>query len=336
MSWTGDALRNLELGTFRDWKDDEAVLDALGGLAKVLYIRQYIGPDAAILASDELGRRIDDGLVEYLYLNLRYLRLRTGNVEDSQSFMSGIDRCRRESPALIAYRESQLRDKGLPLASDLYYDLAKRQIEQRSIPRARRRKRRPLTEGGRQFVRVKLDPFMDSSVGDIDWNIHAVTRRRADAYFRDPSARKLLRLIYFSKWSPVDYDTLKKISWKCKVTGQEPHPLLLHWDSQRAEGLLRRPDEAPVPRHRRGTLGNKLRNNEIKHIVDLLYEVGFFKKHVHRVVYVHFHFAPESISDIGGDPYVTVDELREDAMKRMEPDLHSHVYGLGSDFTPSD
>ena len=76
-------------------------------------------------------------------------------------------------------------------------------------------------------------------------------------------------------------------------------------------------------------LGDKLRNNEIKHIVDLLYEVGFFKSHVHRAVAKHFSFSPESIRDIGGDPYVTVDQLREDAMKRMEPDLHSHVYGAG-------
>lgn len=329
MSWAGDALRELELEESRDWKVDEAVLDDLGRLANVLYIRQYIGPGAAKLTPNELGSRVDDGLVEYLYLNLRNRRLRGGDVEDLQSFMRGIDGYRRECPALIAYRESQLGDKGLPLASDLYFDLAMWQIEQRSIPRARRRKRRPLTEEGRQFVRVKLRSFMVPSVGGTDWNIEVVTSQWADAYFRDPSARRLLRLIYYAKWSPVDYDTLKKISWKCNVTGQERHPLLLHWDSQRAEGLIRRPDEAPVPRHRRGMLGDKLRNNEIKHIVDLLYEVGFFKSHVHRAVAKHFSFSPESIRDIGGDPYVTVDQLREDAMKRMEPDLHSHVYGAG-------
>ena len=335
MSWAGDALRELELEESRDWKVDEAVLDDLGKLANVLYIRQYIGPGAAKLTPNELGSRIDDGLVEYLYLNLRNLRLRGGDVEYLQSFMRGIDGYRRENPALIAYRESQLRDKGLPLASDLYFDLAMWQIEQRSIPRSRRRKRRPLTEEGRQFLRVKLDPFMVLSVGDIDWNMHAATSQRADAYFRDPSARKLLRLIFYAKWSPVDYDTLKKISWKCKITGQERHPLLLHWDSQRAEGLRPRPVEGPAPRHRRGMSGDKLRNNEIKHTVDLLYEVGFFKSHVHEAVAKHFSFSPESIRDIAGNPYFTVDELQEDAMKRLEPNFHSRVYGPGSDFTPS-
>ena len=335
MSWAGDAQRDLELEEFRDWKVDEAVLNDLGRLANVLYIRQYIGPGAAKLTQNELGSRIDDGLVEYLYLNLRYLRLRGGDVEDFQSFMRGIDGCRSESPALMAFRESQLRDEGLPLASDLYFNFAMWHINQRSIPRARRRKRRPLTEGGRQFVRVKLRPFMDPSVGETDWNIEVATSQKADSWLRDPSSHKLLRLIYFAKRSPVDWDTLKKISENFEVTGQERHPLLLHWYSQRAEGLRPRPAEGPAPRHRRGMLGDKLRNNEIKHTVNLLYEVGFFKSHVHRAVAKHFSFSPEFIRDIGGDPYFTVDELREDAMKRLEPNFHSHVYGPGSDFTPS-
>ena len=99
LSWAGDALRELELEESRDWKVDEAVLDDLGKLANVLYIRQYIGPGAAKLTPNELGSRVDDGLVEYLYLNLRNRRLRGGDVEYLQSFMRGIDGYRREMPS---------------------------------------------------------------------------------------------------------------------------------------------------------------------------------------------------------------------------------------------
>ena len=64
MSWGGIAQLLVGLQIFRN----EDVKVELGKLGNVPFLRRYMKPGAEKLSPEDLGRRIDDGLVEYTWI----------------------------------------------------------------------------------------------------------------------------------------------------------------------------------------------------------------------------------------------------------------------------
>ena len=335
MSWRGLALMLMALEIVGEWEVHEDVRAGLGKLANLMFLCRYVRPGAEKLTPVELGKRLDDGLVEFIHLNIPDPKLRGAGVEESQSVMREIENGRRESPALKAFEAASLRDEGLPLASGIYFNLANGYIQHRFGQGSRKKRRRPFTEEGRRFVRIQLHDVMKESFAENDWEIGSLTRQRADGWLRNPSTVELLKLVVDSRRSAAAWDTLKWIIEKLADAGEALPPLLLRWDSERTKGLLPRPDAGPKTRYGRGTLGIKLRNNEIRHTAILLNEVGFFKSAVHMAVAEEFGFTWSSIRDICGKIHLTYDQLGEDAMKRIEPNFYADLYKPGSESSPS-
>ena len=184
-------------------------------------------------------------------------------------------------------------------------------------------------------MRIRLRGVMKESFAENDWEIESFTRQRADGWLRNPSTLELRKVFVDSKRSAAAWDTLKWIIEKLADAGEALPPLLLRWDSERAKGLRPRPNAGPKTRYGRGTLGVKLRNNEIRHTAILLNEVGFFKSAVHMAVAEEFDFTWSSIRDICGKIHLTYDQLGEDAMKRIEPNYYAHLYRSDSEPSPS-
>ena len=335
MSWLGEALMLMAYEILGEWEVHEDVRAGLGKLANLMFLCRYVRPGAEKLTPVELGKRLDDGLVEFIHLNIPDPKLRGAGVEEFQSVMREIENGRRESPALKAFEAARLRDEGLPLASGIYFNLANGYIQHRFGQGTRKKRRRPFTVEGRRFVRIRLRGVMKESFAENDWEIESFTRQRADRWLRNPSTVELLKLVVDSKRSAAAWDTLKWIIEKLADAGEALPHLLLHWDSERAKGLLPRPDAGPKTRYGRGTLGIKVRNNEIRHTAILLNEVGFFKSAVHMAVAQEFGFTWSSIRDICGKIHLTYDQLGEDAMKRIEPNFYAHLYKPGSESSPS-
>ena len=92
--------------------------------------------------------------------------------------------------------------------------------------------------------------------------------------------RALTELQYYilaSELSPPAWDTLKAICRYLILRGEEdiPHELLM-WNLLGQTLALRpRPAEVPAPRNRLRKLGYILRNNEIRHTVNLLDPSGY-------------------------------------------------------------
>ena len=100
-------------------------------------------------------------------------------------------------------------------------------------------------------------------------------------------------------------------------------------------GHPERPDEGPAPRHRPPKLGYKLRNNEIRHTVDMLALVGMPKTACYDAVAEAVNLEGITIERICREPYWKFDDLGEDAMKRLEPSYYAFLYGPESDAGPS-
>ena len=101
--------------------------------------------------------------------------------------------------------------------------------------------------------------------------------------------------------------------------GEEPPEELLSWSIGANYGSLKRPDGGSAPRNRPRKLGYMLRDNEIRHTVDLLYQVGVPKNAGRTAVAEVLHLAESRIQQICREPYWHTLELKEHAMKRLEP-----------------
>ena len=335
MSWLGLALLVMAFEIYGDWDVDEGVMAKLGKLGEIGFLKRYMRPGAKELSPEDLGRRIDDALVEHINLNLPDPMLGKVDAEAFNAAMVKIEECRRENPALRAFKARLWRDEGVPLASEIYLRLARRRIRRLTNLGKSDGQRRPNNVEGRQFARGHLRPFMDESFRNSDWKKESFAKDNADRWLQNPSQYKLIELIVNSQNSVVAFDTLQLITrgWD-DATGERP-ALLLHWNFEVASGQRTRPHEGPTPRGRPAKLGNKLRDNEIRHTVTLLTEVGMTKTAAYTAVAEEFQ-SPESpiksASTVRGIcrklPF-TIGELGEDAMKHIEPDFYAHLYGPG-------
>ena len=309
MTWQG---RKLAVWRFFDQPDKNVDVES-SEMRKVIGLGWNVRPGEERMAAEELGRRIDDCLVESISAQLMFLRIGYFTIEEFKSRMRRFEKGMKEDPDLKAFAATLQRPEELPLASETYLDLARRHALFDGKPP-------PSPEEGRRFALVLLDDVMIEEKWEFDWDRPNLTGRMADGWLdsRDPS--ELQRLIHDSPKSPVSWDVLKTICQELAGRGEEDPPReLLQWYFGATNGHPGRPDEGPAPSHRPRKLGYKLRNNEIRNTVDLLAKVGMPKTDGRCAVAEAFHFSEITIIRICQEPYSTLEEFEEDSMNRVEP-----------------
>ena len=301
----------------------------LGKLGQIVFLRWYITPEDEKLAPEKLGRHIDGGLVEYIRLQHLAVEHREIGIEEFSSEMLQIQEGMRENIALKAFAATLWQDHKVPLASETYLELAKRHALHGG-------ESLPSSKEGRRFARVMLAPFMKVDFCETDWDMETFTRNAANSWLDSRDPDELQKLIHDSKKSPLAWDTLQLICQKLVDRGGEGLPYaLLQWYLMANHGRLERPEEGPVPPHRPSKLGYKLRNNEIRHTVELLVQVGMGKEAARNAVAEEFDSGPRTIQGASRKLYSTFDDFGEDAMKRIEPRYYSYLYGPDSESGPS-
>ena len=309
MTWKG---RKLAVWRFFDQPDKNVDVES-SEMRKAIGLGWYVRTGDERMAAEELGRCIDDCLVEIIGACLLFLRIGYFSIEEFESRMRKFEKGMKEDPDLKAFAATLQRPEDLPLASESYLDLARRHALSNGKPP-------PSLEEGRRFALVLLDDVMIEEKWELDWDRPSLAGRMADGWLdsRDPS--ELQRLIHDSPKSPVSWDVLKLICEELAGRREECPPLeLLLWYFMATHGHPERPDEGPAPSHRPRKLGYKLRNNEIRNTVDLLAQVGMPKTDGHYAVAEAFHLSETTISRICQEPYSTLEEFEEDASNRVEP-----------------
>ena len=324
MSWIGRE------GAFnRFLREPDRQLDVESSdMREEIGLRYYLHHGYERRAAEELGRRIDDCLVDYIKTSLQRLKGRVISIEEFESGRRKIEEGMKEDPALKAFEGTLQRREGLPLASRTYLELAGRHALYGG-------KRPPSFEEGRHLALVQLHEFMEEDNLEIDWDRETLVGGLAMMWPFSRAPGALQRFICDSEKSPVAWDTLQLICQELVDRGAKPSYALLRWHFMAKHGHPERPDEGSAPRHRLRKLGFKLRNNEIRYTVDLLVLAGMRKTNARIAVAEAFGYAPSTIVRICRKPYSTVDELVEDARKRTEPSYGSFLYGPDSDSGPS-
>ena len=230
MSWLGNALLVMAFEIYRDRDVDEDVMAKLGKLGEIVFITRYMRPGAEELSPEDLGRRIDDALVEYINLYLPDPKVGKVDPEQFNAAMVNIEEGRRENQALRAFKARLWRDEGVPLASEIYLRLAMRRVRRLTNKGKSDRQRRPNNVEGRQFSRSQLHPFMDEPFRNSDWKKESFAKDNADHWLQNPSQYKLFKLIVDSQKSVVAYDTLQSITRGLDDAIEKRPALLLHWN----------------------------------------------------------------------------------------------------------
>ena len=139
-------------------------------------------------------------------------------------------------------------------------------------------------------------------------------------------------LIQDSYKSPVAWDILHLACQEAVDKGEKyPSYELLMWYLRANTGHLKRPEEEPAPRHRPPTTGYKLRDNEIRHTVDLLVRVGMPKAEACEAVVDAFQSSEVELSEnrinqICQEPYWTMVDLGGEGMDRLGLSFDSYTY----------
>ena len=305
MSWIG-----LVTAIDRFLREPDAQLDVESSeMREAIGLRYCLSNGGEGMAAEELGRRIDDCLVDYIWIHLHSLPTGAISIEEFKSLMRKIEEDMKEDPELQAFAVTLQRREGLRPASETYLNLARRYLRFEGKPPA-------SSEECRRFALVQLAEFMKKDTLEIDWDRETLIEGLAVTWLnsRDPGA--LQRLIHDSEKIPLSWDTLNLVCQKLADRGESPPDALLMWHFMANHGQPERPDEGSAPRHRPAKLGYKIRDNEIRYTVILMTLVGISKTNACSAVAEAFHYSPARISGICQKPYSTVDEYVKDAMKR--------------------
>ena len=318
----------------------------LGNMGDIEFLRQYMTPAAEKMGPLELGRHIDDGLVEYLRFLLFVLQeAEQGEFvyQEAHSNLQKLEKCMMEPPAaLSAFKEDLWKTEEVPLASETYLKLAKRHVNRKTVQGIPKERRLLSYDETRHFARVMLLPFMKEDFWDMDWNRRGWHRGYARMWLikRDPGF--LSALIENSRVSQPSWNALELICEELTALGEEPPQELLKWNYEAKYGIRKRPEEEPAPCHRRHKEGYAIRDDEIRHYVQLLKAVGVTVEAACGAVENAFPIdevkqerkktlTAERIKTICAMPSTTLAELMTDAMKFVEPKLFERQYGSSSD-----
>ena len=213
MTWKSRSLANDRFTSQPDWQVDVESRE----MREEIGLRYYLDAGNENLAPEELGRRIDDCLVECINTYLQ--RLKGGGIsgeEEEDIFIEGditaeefkskickLEEGRRKDPEYQAFAVS-LEGRKLRPASEAYLEMARRYVLcGRELP--------PSSENGRRFALVLLDEVMDDEKWETDWDGRTFADILAQCWLdsRDPVGRRVL--IRLSEKSPVIWDTLELI-----------------------------------------------------------------------------------------------------------------------------
>ena len=292
----------------------------------------YLEPGDEHMSPEELGRRIDDCLVEYIGTYLLLLRLGDISIEGVKSRMRKIEQGMSEDLALKAF-EVAIRSKAeAPPASRTYLKLARRYLQRQINEGSPDSQRLPDLKEGLQFARVMLDEVMIKAKWKHDWGRGLFVRTGADDWLRKRDDYGLWKLILASENSAIAWDTLELVCRNWVYRGEEePSARLQQWSFDVIGGRLKRPDEDPALRNRHPRVGYKLRNNEIHRTVDLLVQAGMSKTAACEAVVEAFRDSEGAltyitIGRICREPYWTIAELEDDVREFLEPSHHAYVH----------
>ena len=234
-----------------------------------------------------------------------------------------------ENAALRAFAATLRKDGDeVPLASETYLRLAKRHA-------LHGRKRPPSFEEGRRFARVVLAGIKNPAFFETDWDRSDFIKITVDSWLASRDPDKLGPLIEDSEESAIAWDVLELICQKVadELAYGDPDELderlpyeLLEWYLMANYGYPERPPQGPGPSHRPRKLGYRLRDNEVRHTVDLLVQVDMPKTAARKAVAVALHLELVTIQRICLKPYTTIEELNVHAMKSMEPYYYELYY----------
>ena len=281
---------------------------------------------------NELGRAIDQGWVEYINVQLSTHKDGGISTEEFESKMRRLEERIRDCMALGTDAAALEKSDDVPLASKTYLELARRHALYGG-------KRPPSYEVGRRFAEAMLDEFKDDALWEMDVGVRSSVPTWADAVLDERDPCELQGLIDISDVSVLAWDTLKVICQKvaeeraCRL-GDEPEECLpyelLVWNLMVNHGHAERPDEGPTLSHRPQKLGYKIRDNEIRHTVDLLVQVGMRKTDAYEVVARTFPFDVRTIQRICRKPYSLYGDLHLEAIRHMDPTYYSLYFGPDS------
>ena len=293
------------------WGDVQMPVES-SDLWEAIGLRWILWPGDERMAPEELGRRIDDCLVEWICLQHQYLKNGYIGHEAIKWIVDWLEECMQEDPALRAFATILRSRDGLPLASETYLELTKREVLYGGKPR-------PFPKEGFRFARVLLADFIDQENWQVDWDGRIFTSLLVDSWMYSRDRRQLRRILDNSLRSPTVWDAVQHICKELARRGQDVPPELLTWFFRAYHGPWKRPEAGSAPRNRPRKLGYMLRDNEIRHTVDLLSQVGMRKSAGRTVVAEVLHLSESRIQQVCREPYWYTFELQEHAMKSLDP-----------------
>ena len=237
-------------------------------MRKEIGLRWDIQPGNEQMGIEELGAHVDDCLVEYISEHLLDLKEEEIGIEEFKASMNKIEEGMRDDPALKAFTVTLWRNAELPPASTTYLYLARRRALYGGKPR-------PSFDEGSQFASVQLAGDMDPDRWESDITIQRISRDIADRWLSSRDSDQLKDLVRGSEEYPFQWDALKLICKELADGGEEDLPYaLLKWRFDATYEGLERPKDRSAPSNRRKKWGFKLRNEHIRHTVELLSQVG--------------------------------------------------------------
>ena len=280
-------------------------------------LRQGIGlkwslnPGDELMSTVDIGRGIDHCLVEFTSIQLQDVKAEKVKVEEFIRYMLRSKHLMREDKDLMDFAETlNRREQPFPLASEIYIELACRHVLSDQT-------RSPSFEWGHQFARVMLDQIHSEELWQHDWDRETTFEDLAIFFLEIRYPQQRQNFVDESKRSPYVWDALK---WLCKVfddAGKMPPIELQRWAIQVVSGQLKRPSEGlPIPNRPR-MFGQMIRDNEIRHTVYLLGQVGMAKTQAYMAVGEALGRSHRTIERINRKPYSTVVDLLEHMTVRL-------------------
>ncbi len=171
-----------------------------------------------------------------------------------------------------------------------------------------------------------MDHIREPDSWDIDWDRQSVIECLADAWLDSRDPGELEELIQNSSESSLAWDVLDSNSRQVVFTGEELPKDHLNWYVGATNGHPKRPDERPAPRNRPKKLGYMIRNNEIRHTVDLLVLVGMKEAASRSAVVAAFGKYLSDIGQICRQPSWGIRDLAEHVIERLDPSFYLSPY----------
>ena len=313
MSWSSRELAMMRLSNNKPY---EHVDLEMSEWRNAIDLRWFLGIGDEHLAPEELGAKIDDCLVENISGLLKMLEQGEIGLERFMLDLRFLEEGMMEDSDLQIYATLLQKDKKLPLASKTYRELAERCASQGGTSRV------SLEEAG-SLAGALLGIVRNSDWDEYDWDIKTYSLFCASLWLHDRNPHEILIYIYQSHWNPAAWDTLDIICADAVMHGlvemMKLPDSLLHWRVSACYGYPERPGVAPKTPSPPKTHGKKIRDNEIRHAVDLLGQVGVRRMAAYDAVALAVHLGAGSVRNICRDPYCTPEDIRLDIVRRFEP-----------------